>query len=119
MPPLRQLGGTNYYISTPQLVEGDKKIRALSLVKFSHLSLNEIDQEKTSSDDLLPATAGDGVADFIADSVSCLPRPSDNDANIIYYVSGAISRSVVRGTKCDSCREALVSIGSSAATQGR
>jgi len=27
---------------------------------------------------------------------------------VIYYVSGAISRSVVRGTRCDSCREALV-----------
>lgn len=104
----RQLAGANYYISTRQVVEGDKKIRAVSLVKFSHLSLTEIDQELSASSDLVPATSTDSVADSIADAITCLQRPSASDANIIYYVSGAISRSVVRGTKCDSCKEALV-----------
>jgi len=104
----RQLAGANYYISTRQVVEGDKKIRALSLVKFSHLSLTEIDQELSASSDLVLATSTDSVADSIADDITCLQRPSASDANIIYYVSGAISRSVVRGTKCDSCKEALV-----------
>jgi len=36
---LRQLVGANYYISMRQVIEGDWKIRALSLLKFSHLSL--------------------------------------------------------------------------------
>jgi len=48
-----QLAGANYYISTRQEVEGDKKIRALSLVKFSHLSLTETDQELSASYDLV------------------------------------------------------------------
>jgi len=104
----RQLAGANYYISTRQVVEGDKKIRALSLVKFSNLSLTEIDQELSASSDVVPASSTDSAADSIADDITCLQRPSASDANIIYYVSGAISRSVVRGTKCDSCKEALV-----------
>jgi len=106
---LRQLAGANYYISTRQVVEGDKKIRALSLVKFSHLSLGEIDQEMSAvSSAVEPVTSLDFTADSIADVITYLERPSANDANVIYYVSGAIARSVVRGTRCESCREALV-----------
>ena len=77
-------------------------------MKFSHLLLTEIDQELSASSDFVLATSTDSVADSIADDITCLQRPSASDANIIYYVSGAISRSVVRGTKCDSCKEALV-----------
>jgi hypothetical protein len=40
---LRQMSGANYYISMRQVVEGDRKIRALSLLKFSKISLSEID----------------------------------------------------------------------------
>ena len=106
---LRQLAGANYYISTRQVVEGDKKIRALSLVKFSHLSLGEIDQEMSAvSSTIDQATSLDFTADCVADAMTCLERPSANDANVIYYVSGAIARSVIRGTRCDICREALV-----------
>ena len=106
---LRQLAGANYYISTRQVVEGDKKIRALSLVKFSHLSLAAIDHEMSSlSSAVEPVTSLGFTADSIADDITYLERPSANDANVIYYVSGAIARSVVRGTRCDSCRDALI-----------
>jgi len=106
---LRQLAGANYYISTRQVVEGDKKIRALSLVKFSHLSLGEIDHEMSAVSSAVEPVASLGfTADAIADDITYLERPSANDANVIYYVSGAIARSVVRGTRCDNCREALV-----------
>jgi hypothetical protein len=40
---LRQLSGANYYISARQVLESDRKIRALSLLKFSQISLAEID----------------------------------------------------------------------------
>jgi len=55
-----------------------------------------------------PVTSLGFTADSIADDITYLERPSANDANVIYYVSGAIARSVVRGTRCDSCREALI-----------
>jgi len=106
---LRQLASANHYISTRQVVEGDKKIRALSLVKFSHLSLGEIDHEMSAvSSAVEPVTSLGFTDDSTADNVTYLERPSANDANVIYYVSGATARSVVRGTRCDSCREALV-----------
>ena len=103
----RQLAGANYYVSTRQVLEGDKKIRALSLVKFSHFSLSEIDNELSESSDL-PPTNLDSIADSIADAITCLTRPTANDANVIYYVSGAVARSIVRATKCDSCRDTLM-----------
>jgi len=34
--------------------------------------------------------------------------PSANDANIIFYVSGYMARSVIRTTKCDHCKESLI-----------
>jgi len=41
---LRQLAGANYYISMRQVIEGNCKIRALSLLKFSGYTLPEIDE---------------------------------------------------------------------------
>jgi len=40
---LRQLSSADYYISVRQVTESDRKIRALSLLKFSNISLSEID----------------------------------------------------------------------------
>lgn len=40
---LRQLSSADYYISVRQVTESDRKIRALSLLKFSIISLSEID----------------------------------------------------------------------------
>lgn len=44
----------------------------------------------------------------MADAIKYTVCPSASDANIVYYVSGAIARSVVRCTKCDSCRDSLI-----------
>jgi len=106
---LRQLAGANYYISMRQVIEGDKKIRALSLLKFSNFTLAEISDATPQSDCVQSSAADDSLADVIADAVSYQHWPSSNDANIIYYVSGAIARSVVRSVKCDSCKETLIS----------
>ena len=102
---LRQLSGANYLISMKQVLDSDKKIRAVSLLKFSGLSLQEIDEAVTS---ITKATAEDQVADRIAESLTDDYWPSSNDSTIIYYVSGAVARSIVRCNKCDHCREALV-----------
>jgi hypothetical protein len=40
----RQLSGANYYVSMRQVIESDRKIRALSLTKFSGYTLAEIDE---------------------------------------------------------------------------
>ena len=70
------------------------------------LSLKEIDAaiEKDLNND----PSENNIADSIAEALTSDHWPSVSDANIIYYVSGAIARSVVRTNKCDHCQEALI-----------
>ena len=104
---LRQLSGANYLISTKQVLDSDRKIRALSLVKFSGLSLSDIDNVLPDSADG-ESTVVDNLADAISEATTDSEWPSSNDASIIFYISGAIARSIVQLTKCDHCREALI-----------
>jgi len=105
---LRQLSGANFYISARQVLESDKKIRALSLLKFARFCLSDIDeaiQNQTNDKD----SSADNVADALADSLQFKHFPSASDANIIYYVSGYIARSIVRSTRCEHCKDYLIS----------
>ena len=57
---IRQLSGANYYISMRQLQESDRKIRSISLLKYSQISIAEIDiivKTKCTSNNKLMATA--------------------------------------------------------------
>ena len=40
---LRQLSGANYFVSMRQLYESDRKLRTLSLLKYSQIFLKEIE----------------------------------------------------------------------------
>ena len=102
---LRQLSGANFYISVRQVLESDRKIKALSLLKFSGISLVDIDDVLQQGD---VQTSDDSLADKIADLLTFNAFPSSSDANVILYVSGYIARSVCRTTKCEHCKESLV-----------
>jgi hypothetical protein len=106
---LRQMSGANYYISTKQVLDSDRKIRAVSLLKFSHMSLSEIDNAIHSSSSASRDNSPnyDDVADDLNDNLSFGFSPSTSDLNIIFYISGYIARSVCRTTRCDHCNEAL------------
>jgi len=83
---LRQLSGANYFISTRQVLESDRKIRALSLLKFSGISLAEID-EVLESESHESQSGDDKTADDILEALNFSQFPSSSDANIIFYVS--------------------------------
>lgn len=106
---LRQMSGANYYISMKQVLDSDKKIRAVSLLKFSSISLQEIDSAIQCSEGLNSADNTKSVSDEIAEKLTYGQdfKPSTSDLNIIYYVSGYIARSVSRATKCKACSETL------------
>ena len=107
---LRQLSGANYFISMRQIVECDRKIRAVSLLKFDGFSLAEIDEAvQSSSQDERQSTDDERTADTVAELITLNSWPTASDANVIYYVSGAIARSVIRITKCNNCKDLLVS----------
>ena len=103
---LRQLSGANYYISMRQVMESDRKIKALSLVKFSGFVLTEMD-EAIQSESSQPQPQDDNVAGTIADALTCEKFSDSSDANTIYYISGATARSVIRyahdATIADHC----------------
>lgn len=108
----RQLSGANYFISTRQVMESDRKIRALSLVKFSRFSLADIDAallQHTDDQQQCSTTNLDGTADSIVAALQYDRVPSASDSNVLYYVSDYIARSTIRTTKCEHCREVLVS----------
>jgi len=107
---LRQLSGANYFISMRQVLEGDRKIRALSLVKYSHLSLEDVDSAIQAEDSSPSDTT---TADSIAEALQCQKSPSVSDISTIFYVSGAVARSVIRSTKCQHCRQELIDDSSS------
>jgi hypothetical protein len=111
---LRQMSGANYFISMRQVLDSDRKIRAVSLLKFSKFSLSEIDEiiKSTNSfaEDSENSTTNDvnnTITDNICHSLTYNQLPTTSDANIIYYISGYIGRSVCRITKCDDCRDIL------------
>jgi len=108
---LRQLSGANYYISMRQVLESDRKIRAISLVKFSGFTLEEIDdaiQSINSNNQSASQLQDESTANAMLESLSYENLLSASEANIVFYVSGAIARSVVRSTKCEGCRESLI-----------
>jgi len=106
---LRQLSAANYYISVKQVLDSERKIRALSLLKYSRFSLSENDAAIDEQvDDLASQRSFQEVAaDLFGDTVNCNITPSANDTNVMYYVSGYIARSIMRTTKCDDCTEVL------------
>jgi hypothetical protein len=92
-----------------QVLESDRKIRAVSLIKFSGFTLSEIDEAiQSTNSQSSTQSQDDSTADAMVSSLRFDSRPTASDANVIFYVSGFIARSVVRTTRCDDCREALI-----------
>jgi len=79
---LRQMSGANYYMSMRQVLGSDQKIRAVLLLKFSGISLTEMDSAIQSAD--CHSSADDNLADLLTDALTFPTFPSANDANVIF-----------------------------------
>ena len=49
------------------------------------------------------------LAEAIVGALTLNYEPTTSDANIILYISGTIARSLVRATKCNFCKQSLIS----------
>lgn len=108
---MRQLSGANYFLSIRQILENDKKIRAISLLRFSKLSISDIDlaiEETASNREESLESEASHLASELYSNMAMDISPNDSDKAVIYYVSGAACRSIVRSFRCDSCRDSLV-----------
>ena len=106
----RQLSGANYFISVKQVLDSERKIKAVSLLKYSKFSLADIDeavqqQEMPVDSPNETCDCEDSTADYVADCLTLNHSPTASDANVIYYVAGYMARSIVRQNKCDDCLE--------------
>ena len=102
----RQLSGANYFISVRDVVQSERKIRALSLLKFSKVTVQDIDaaiENQTNDTDHEIQV----LASQISEALHMDYNPTESEENIILYVSGAICRSTLRSTKCSACKEIL------------
>ena len=103
----RQLNGANYFISERQLLESDRKLRTLSLVKYSYISMRDIGlaarASHTANHDSI------AIAETLYNDIQFNILPTENDLGIIYYVTGYCCRSLVRCNKCDKCKKTTVS----------
>jgi hypothetical protein len=83
---LRQLSGANYYISMRQVLESDRKIRTVSLLKYSKFSLSDIDAA-IQSDASASQSDSNLLAEAIAGALTLNYELTSSDANIIFYMS--------------------------------
>jgi len=80
----------------------------MSLVKFSGFTLAEIDDAISASGQPSTPAIYDSLADALAESLTFQKWPSVSGTNIIFYISGAIARSILRTLKCSDCKNTLV-----------
>ena len=108
----RQVNGGNYFMCAKQLIQAEKKIRVLNLFQQNVLqssskllTFDEIPLLPTSSKKI-GFKKFDWLVTFFSelslDELSCI------DANITFFVSGYVGRSVSRRRKCSFCKEMLV-----------
>ena len=103
----RQMHGGNYLISMKQLLLSEKKIRTISLLKYSNVSLAEIDTISSKCNYKTEPEVR-RIADQLCEQLVMNILPSKKDNIIITYVCGACARSVIRTNKCTSCKFCLV-----------
>lgn len=98
----RQLSGANFFISIKQVLESERRIRVVSILKQSSTSISGLATLKSCS---LPK---ENISEFVCtpyvDSVN-LHQDSwdwdDGDLNALYFVAGYIAHNL--STKCTDC----------------
>lgn len=103
----RQLSGANYYLSVKQILENERAIKIVSLLKYSKLSVvdmkaSELSSEKNYTDEDVSLFYNAIDLDFI--------ELDESELDVLYYVSGYVVRSVTRILKitCAKCHEMIV-----------
>ena len=89
-----------------QLQESDRKIRSISLLKYSQIFIAEIEiivKTKCTSNNKLMAITEALQAELLFNIL-----PTENDAAVIFYVTGYCCESMVKSTRCIKCKTATV-----------
>jgi len=99
----RQLAGGNYYLSLRQVLEAERKIKTLSLLKFCGL----LDCHVAEGDEQPFGNAA--TVQQIVSSLTFDTAPSYSDACALFYVAGYITKTILHRRECSSCEQLLKS----------
>lgn len=102
----RQMSGGNYYVSVKQVVNSDRKIRAICLLRYSSFTVADIDNAISERTDQI-SDKDSSLQDALISNLIITADPSESDLNILYYVAGAMSRSVLHCNHCNSCKDVI------------
>ena len=86
--------------------ENDRKLRTISLFKYSKFSIAEIDQAVKARDNLEQQIIV--KAESLQAELLFNVFPTENDCAVIFYVTGYCCRSLVKSTKCNACKTATI-----------
>ena len=106
----RQSSGANYHISVLQIIQSEKIIRTRSLIEqgFDMSQIKDIFENVENFDSLEShANAFSEMLHFRLENIQFHIDVNSEDQPIIYYVAGAISRSIIKKIKCEKCTELL------------
>ena len=101
---IRQLSGANYYIS--MRLETNRKLRTLSLLKYSRISVKEIDLVAKEAHNPEHKEGVTAKSESLYNNLQFNIAPTENDSAIIYYVTDYCCKSLVRSNRCDQYKQA-------------
>ena len=106
----RQLVGANYYVSSRQIVEGEKSIRLRSLVKFCDFKLPQIKEifETPKEEQKREIEANARSVAALLEAGSSVSAEVE-DRNAMFYIAGCLGRSIAKKTDCEDCKKKLLS----------
>ena len=105
---IRQLSGANYFISMRQLYESDRKLRTLSLLGYSQISLKEIENAAKAREERAAIQEVIFRAESLYADMSFNIMSTENDVSVTFYVTGYCCRSLAKSNRCDSCKEITI-----------
>ena len=100
----RKMSGSNYYISVKQLIENERKIKLVSLLKHSRISIDSLTLDETVEEDY--TTSFD--IELCEEDKKALTI-SDAELQVVYYVSGYCGHRVKKTISCTDCVSMFVS----------
>lgn len=107
----RQVNGGNFFMSLKQLLEAEKKIRVLTVMQQKALlSAQRLQYLQGGVQEHSGRCDSDHkwLQEFLSERGVSTLEMEESDANVTFFVSGYISRSISRRRKCSACKEMLI-----------
>lgn len=101
----RQMSGGNYFISVKQLMESEKKIKLVSLLKHSEISVDDLVIYDAEHHDTIKNAEIDALVEAINEHMEICEfiNLEVDELQVIYYVAGYCAKRA-RKEKCKECQ---------------